>query len=120
MSQGMSVYTGKGISGVTHIEQSISQILTTPIGSRVMRRDFGSLLPELIDDPLNGKTRLMLYAATATALYKWEPRFRLSSVDLTVDGMSGKANLNLRGEIKIGSRWATSDGLTITLKDNDD
>uniref|UniRef100_UPI0026076D20 ATPase domain-containing protein n=1 Tax=uncultured Sphingobium sp. TaxID=316087 RepID=UPI0026076D20 len=31
----------------------VRDILTTPIGSRLMRRDYGSLIPELIDQPAN-------------------------------------------------------------------
>ena len=116
MSYGMDTNTGSAISGLSHIEQSIAQILTTPIGSRVMRRDFGSMIPELIDRPFNDKTTLMIYAATATALHKWEPRFRLLKVNLEIDGLSGKSYLGLHGEIKLGSRWVVSDGLSISIK----
>jgi phage baseplate assembly protein W len=40
--QGMNRNTGRKLSGVDHLRQSIVDILTTPIGSRVMRRDYGS------------------------------------------------------------------------------
>ena len=59
---GMST-SGKPISGLDHLRQSIADILTTPIGSRVMRRDYGSLLPGLIDQPQNNATTLRLYSA---------------------------------------------------------
>ena len=32
-----------------HLNQSIADILTTPIGTRVMRPDYGSNIPRLID-----------------------------------------------------------------------
>lgn len=117
MSYGMNVNTGESISGVKHVEQSIVQILTTPIGSRVMRRDFGSVIPELIDQPLSGSTILMIYAATATAIYKWEPRFKLLEVQLNIDDLSGRAHLSLQGHIKLGSRWVNSDRLTVSIKE---
>lgn len=36
-------------------------ILATPMGSRVMRCEYGSLVPELLDHPLNGATVVRLY-----------------------------------------------------------
>lgn len=65
---------------IDQIRQSIQDILTTPVGTRVMRREYGSLLPQLIDSPFNEITLLQLYAATATALLQWEDRIVLNSV----------------------------------------
>ena len=36
-----------------HIDQSIGDILSTPIGTRVMRPDYGSRIPRLVDRPIN-------------------------------------------------------------------
>lgn len=77
---GMNAKNGRAMAPLAHIEQSVADILTTPIGSRVMRRDYGSLLPELIDQPLNGPTALRAYAATVVALMKWEPRIRVQQI----------------------------------------
>lgn len=41
--RGMNSETGKTISGIEHLKQSIVDILTTPVGTRVMRRDYGSI-----------------------------------------------------------------------------
>lgn len=41
---GMNRETGKALTGIEHIQQSIRDILVTPIGSRVMRRKYGSAL----------------------------------------------------------------------------
>jgi Phage baseplate assembly protein W len=88
---GMDQNTGAALSGVDHIRQSIARILSTPLGTRVMRRDFGSRLPDLTDAPMNKATAVLLYAATATALLRWEPRIRLERVQLgTLDGMQGR------------------------------
>lgn len=83
---GLNASTGQPISDIDHIRQSCAIILTTPVGSRVMRRNFGSLLPDLIDKPLNGKTRMQCMAATAMALRQWEPRLSLTSVTLSSNG----------------------------------
>lgn len=93
---GMHKSTGKPISGVDHIVQSIADILTTPLGSRVMRRDYGSRLFELIDAPLTAASRLLLIAATAGAIRRWEPRVTLDKVSLTLTA-TGQPVLTLIG-----------------------
>jgi len=94
---GMQASTGVAINGVDHLMQSIHTILTTPVGSRVMRRSFGSLLPELIDQPDNAATRVRIFAAVAGALMRWEPRLRLSRVQLASGSTPGTAELVLDG-----------------------
>lgn len=94
---GMSNQTGRALAGNAHIAQSIADILTTPIGSRVMRRDYGSQLPDLIDWPTNDATRLQAYAATAMALLRWEPRIRLSRVQLFLGEQPGHVVLDIEG-----------------------
>ena len=80
MMQGMDRISGRPLGGDGHLRQSIVDILTTPIGSRVMRRDYGSLLFDLIDQPDNARTRLRLFAAIAVALGKWEPRIAITRI----------------------------------------
>ncbi|WP_213908628.1 GPW/gp25 family protein [Stutzerimonas nitrititolerans] len=94
---GMSAGTGRMVADSAHLAQSIADILTTPIGSRVMRREYGSQLPDLIDAPLNDATRLQAYAATAMALMRWEPRIRLSRVQLFLGDRPGQAVLDVEG-----------------------
>ena len=96
---GMNARTGRTITARQHLAQSIADILTTPIGSRVMRREYGSHLVDLIDWPHNGATRLQAYAATAMALMRWEPRLRLTRVQLSLGDQPGQAVLDLEGTI---------------------
>lgn len=70
---------------LAHIRQSIQDILTTPIGTRVMRREYGSLIYQLIDSPFDEIATLQLYAATATALLCWEDRILLNAVSLVTN-----------------------------------
>jgi phage baseplate assembly protein W len=72
--RGVDSTTGRELSGENHLRQSIRDILTTPIGSRVMRRDYGSELSNLVDAPANRATIMDIIAATVDALRKWEPR----------------------------------------------
>jgi uncharacterized protein len=92
----MNARTGRALSRLAHIRQSLADILTTPVGSRVMRREYGSEVPELIDQPLHGATVLRIYAATAHAVLLWEPRISLTGVQLE-RGLDGSATLILDG-----------------------
>jgi phage baseplate assembly protein W len=61
-----------------------------------MRRDYGSRLFALVDAPLNQTTKVDLYAATAEALRKWEPRIKVTSVS-TQGLVAGKIDLEVTG-----------------------
>jgi phage baseplate assembly protein W len=95
---GLSATTARLLPEEQHLAQSINDILSTPLGSRVMRREYGSDLPRLIDAPLNGETLVDLYAATAEAIDRWEPRFDLRRVEVA-DAVAGKLSLTLTGEV---------------------
>lgn len=94
---GLDRNTGKTSSGADHLAQSIADILSTPIGTRVRRRDYGSLLSELIDAPLNAVTRLRFFAATAQALGRWEPRLALTRIAIGPGNAAGSLDIALEG-----------------------
>ena len=80
----MSRENGKTLqTEIESIYQSVKDILTTPLGSRIMREEYGSLVFQLIDGPLDEILQLQLYAATATAIMQWENRIFLRSISLT-------------------------------------
>lgn len=81
--EGMNALTGKRLVGIAHLHQRVADILNTPIGSRVMRRDYGSRLPRLVDAPMNRATIMEIQAATADALARWEPELSVESVTVT-------------------------------------
>lgn len=80
--KGMSRQSGLSIDQSNHILQSVRDILTTPIGSRVMRRDYGSLIPFLIDSPLNAYFIMQLRASVIHALMRWEKRVTPVHIEL--------------------------------------
>ena len=94
---GMDRNTGKPLAGADHLAQSIGDILSTPLGTRIGRRDYGSDLPELLDQPANARTALLVYAATATAIQRQEGRVRLARVALERDNVAGAYRLRLTG-----------------------
>ncbi|MFN4058222.1 MAG: GPW/gp25 family protein [Roseinatronobacter sp.] len=95
---GMSRNTGTRIDFETHLSQSIMDILQTPVGTRVMRRSYGSEIPALIDAPINGGTLVDLFMAVADALDRWEPRFSLSRVQVLA-AAAGRLTLSLEGTV---------------------
>ena len=95
--KGMNLSTGKAVDGANHLAQSIGDILSTPLGTRTMLRDYGSLLFELVDQPANAATAMLLRAATAVALKRWEPRIRVSRVALSGEPASGRMIVTITG-----------------------
>ncbi|EGM3915183.1 baseplate assembly protein, partial [Salmonella enterica subsp. enterica serovar Reading] len=79
---GMSRNDGQVIADTDHLRQSVRDILLTPQGSRLARREYGSLLSALIDQPQNPALRLQIMSAVYVALNRWEPRLTLDSITI--------------------------------------
>ncbi len=109
---GMHALTGKHLDGLAHLRQSISDILRTPLGTRVMRREYGSGLFELIDRPVNRTWLVQAYAAVVAALERWEPRFKLKKVKIqSVD--AGSVTLDLTGIYLVDGKQVVLEGIQI-------
>ncbi len=109
----MNVNTGKKISEIAHIKQSIANILSTPIGSRVMRRDYGSRLFERIDQPINGELIAEIYSDIVEAISTWEPRFEVEQVTLqSID--KGKIVIDLEGSFVKDGQKIVLENISIT------
>ena len=109
---GIDANTGRDLGGMQHLGQSIGDILMTPLGSRVMRRDYGSRIFRLVDAPMNRSTLLDIYAATAEALARWEPRFRLQRVTAE-SAAPGAVTLSMTGEYLPYGRVLTIEGVRV-------
>jgi len=111
---GMNRYTGRELSGADHVKQSVTDIIQTAIGTRVMRRSYGSLVPSLVDQPGTPATLVRVYAAIADALMRWEPRIKLKAVSLVSLTAEGKGVLQIEGTIDDGTvrsvSWAVQLG----------
>ncbi len=93
--------TGELLEGIDHLRQSITDILFTPLGSCVMRRDYGSLLFSLLDSPATGNNLIKVFAASAHAIATWEPRFKLTrilNISSKENSKNGKFSLDLEGD----------------------
>jgi phage baseplate assembly protein W len=98
----MDATTGRRMSLLDHIRQSVRDILMTPL-ERASAAGLWIGNPELIDQPLNGVTVMRIYAAVAYRLALWEPRISLSSVNLNRDA-SGASPLSCRHHERRGRR----------------
>lgn len=106
---GMDRNTGKPLSGDAHIVQSVSDIITTPIGTRCGKmRDYGSIVPMLQDQPITRATPLLVASGVASALARWEKRVSVKRVAVTGEFARGQAVLT----IDLVRRGTASNALT--------
>ena len=110
--QGMNVKTGRHISDLEHLRQSIADILSTPIGSRIMRRDYGSRLFKRIDAPMTGELMAEICSDVVEALFSYEPRFEVTNVSV-VSIENGHLILDLVGKYLVTSETVTINGIDI-------
>ena len=94
---GLDRRTGQLITGLDHLRQSIEDILTTPIGSRRMKPEYGSKLRRYVDLPVNEGWKSAVQAEVARALGLWEPRLRLEQVKV-ISVVGGQIGLQLSGQ----------------------
>lgn len=94
---GMDRRTGLPLSGIEHLRQSIEDILSTPLGSRRMRPEYGSKLRRFVDLPVTGGWKSSVQAEVARALGRWEPRLKLERV-LVVSLVGGQITFQLTGQ----------------------
>jgi phage baseplate assembly protein W len=99
---GMSQNNGKAITDTDHLRQSVRDILLTPQGSRIARREYGSLLSALIDQPQNPALRLQIMSAVYMALSRWEPRLTLESITIR-SNFDGSMVVDLTGQRNNGA-----------------
>ena len=109
----MNINNGTNISEINHLKQSISNILTTPIGSRAMRRDYGSNLFNKIDHPVNGELIAEIYLDIVESLFIWEPRFELDQVSIQ-EIENGKITIDLEGRFLSNGERITLENIEIT------
>lgn len=90
--------TGKIISGVDELFQSIETFVTTPKRSRVMRRHLGADRVAIVDRSISPLTLIDFYARIAEAVQD-EPRFKLVKMSLSQDSdvPNGHAIFDVQG-----------------------
>jgi phage baseplate assembly protein W len=81
------------------IEDSMNIILSTRIGERIMREDFGCRIHELLFAPNTTTTHnLMIYYVTE-ALKKWENRILLKDVKV-IESSENSVNIDIEYQVR--------------------
>jgi len=88
---GVDRETGAPLSGIAHLKQSLADLLSTPLGSRRERPDYGSRLRRMVDLPTTRGWIADAQAEAARAIRRWEPRIQLRRVviESVLDGRIG-------------------------------
>jgi len=97
---------GRLADELADIAQSVQTIVTTPVGSRLRRRPFGSHVFHLLDAPGTAAGALRIIAAAADPVERWEPRVTVLRGRL-VPGLDGAATLTLDLALRTDGRPLT-------------
>lgn len=79
----------------TNLEESIRIILETKPGERVYRPNFGSRISEIVFEPMNTQTLLLIRLYVREALEMWEPRMILMDVITEPIPSQGRVDINI-------------------------
>jgi len=94
---GLNRVTGKYLTDWDHCVQSLLDIFTTHIGTRVMRLDYGSGDMALLDRPGNKQVIALFYSTLVSAILQWEPGFRVTQFQVVVAGADGQFTFAIVG-----------------------
>lgn len=93
------------LTDFSHIEESISQILRTSIGERVMELYFGSRVSTHIFDPSDESSYSLIKHEVVEALTQFEPRIEVQTSDIdlsnSLDEITGKNFLHITIHYKV-------------------
>jgi phage baseplate assembly protein W len=70
-------------SGPEKLKQNLIQLLLTGIGERVMCRDYGGGLRQLVHDPNNDALRAIVQHQITKSIGQWEPRVQVQGMAIT-------------------------------------
>lgn len=101
--------------GEDKIKSSILNILMTPVGTRFMQPDYGSMLIYLVFNPINTQYFTEISFYTKEALSRWEPRVNVLKVEVqNTEIDSNISTINIYYVIK-GTNLSTSIFIPFTL-----
>lgn len=84
------------VGGVANIQKAMRIILTTYLGERPMRPNFGSLLRDFVFAGVTEETAKAIAAEVRRALFECEPRARVDHVAVDIaDGADGRFDIEI-------------------------
>jgi hypothetical protein len=81
-------------TGSDKIRQNVRIILSTRLGERPMRRDFGTHIPAAAHDPNDAVMADLIQIQAREALLQWEPRIMIINMQVTQDEGEARMILN--------------------------
>ena len=115
MKSGMSKATGGTITGVAYLRQRLEDVINTPLGALVGRRDFGSRLYEMLDHNIDSSFRMSAYVRLAEAIAN--PANGLDDFKLTEMLFelkdAGHIEITLTGDYLVNNQTITMDGIIL-------
>jgi hypothetical protein len=97
---GLDVATGGILEGWPHVVQSLRDIFTTRFGARIMREWYGSFVPHLLGRNISANEVTPFFAAITSAIEQWEPRYRVTRIQIVEVTRSGQLHVFLEGEYR--------------------
>jgi uncharacterized protein len=73
-------------SGDEKLKENILHLLQTAIGERIMNRDYGAGLRQLLHDPNNDALKAIVQHQIGKSIGQLEPRVALQSIDVEQEG----------------------------------
>jgi hypothetical protein len=77
------------------IKQSLGILLSTTLGERVMRADFGADLHQQVFEPMDAAFSTFISDIVSQAIELYETRINLDNVDVDVEALDGKIILTV-------------------------
>ena len=99
-SVGLNAATGGTLTGWPHVVQSLQDIFTTQFGTRIMREWYGSFVPNLLGRTITPKEVTPWFAAVTSAIEQWEPRYRITRIQVLEVTRDGQLHFFMEGEYR--------------------
>jgi phage baseplate assembly protein W len=86
--------------GTENLDASVRVILSTALGERLMRPQFGCRIWDLLFEPVNSNTLGLMSQAVSDAIRQWEPRVDVTEVECVPDA-SDSSLVHIRISYKV-------------------
>ena len=77
------------------IKQSLVILLSTTLGERVMRSDYGANLHQQVFEPMDAAFQTFVTSIVSDAITNYETRINLDSVDVAIENEEGRIELTI-------------------------
>jgi phage baseplate assembly protein W len=90
----------KRVVNVAAVEAGIDNLLRTRKGERVMLPEFGTILPDIVFEPINSTAVKLLTRTLKDEIEKWDDRILIESVELFPDPDQASLSIRLHYQVR--------------------